>query len=139
MNQYLTCPPKPPSVAVLRMFTVRIVPPKNNLSPLGLTLLQGHLFYVKAFVFGYGFFLQSFFNYLFHGYSGYSLLRDPHHNKGLAFTEKERDSHYLLGLLPPAVVTQQLQVYIETPFYDQILRSGINACFLFVLIPRRKN
>ncbi|KAK6273491.1 hypothetical protein POUND7_010574 [Theobroma cacao] len=41
--------------------------------------------------------------------SGYSLLRDPHHNKGLAFTEAERDSHYLRGLLPPAVVTQQLQ------------------------------
>ncbi|KAK0597012.1 hypothetical protein LWI29_020956 [Acer saccharum] len=33
--------------------------------------------------------------------SGYSLLRDPHHNKGLAFNEKERDSHYLCGLLPP--------------------------------------
>ncbi|XP_021765344.1 NADP-dependent malic enzyme-like [Chenopodium quinoa] len=42
--------------------------------------------------------------------SGYSLLRDPHHNKGLAFTEKERDAHYLQGLLPPAVVPQQLQV-----------------------------
>ncbi|XP_022731578.1 NADP-dependent malic enzyme [Durio zibethinus] len=41
--------------------------------------------------------------------SGYSLLRDPHHNKGLAFTETERDSHYLRGLLPPTVVTQQLQ------------------------------
>ena len=41
--------------------------------------------------------------------SGYSLLRDPHHNKGLAFTEKERDAHYLRGLLPPAIVTQQLQ------------------------------
>nr|BAC54101.1 cytosolic NADP-malic enzyme [Lithospermum erythrorhizon] len=41
--------------------------------------------------------------------SGYSLLRDPHHNKGLAFTERERDSHYLRGLLPPAVVTQELQ------------------------------
>ncbi|XVF88619.1 hypothetical protein PTKIN_Ptkin19aG0065400 [Pterospermum kingtungense] len=41
--------------------------------------------------------------------SGYSLLRDPHHNKGLAFTETERDSHYLRGLLPPALLTQQLQ------------------------------
>ncbi|MQL75381.1 hypothetical protein Taro_007753 [Colocasia esculenta] len=41
--------------------------------------------------------------------SGYSLLRDPHHNKGLAFTEKERDAHYLRGLLPPACITQQLQ------------------------------
>ncbi|KAL9661457.1 hypothetical protein QQ045_026281 [Rhodiola kirilowii] len=42
--------------------------------------------------------------------SGYSLLRDPHHNKGLAFKDNERDAHYLRGLLPPAVVTQELQV-----------------------------
>lgn len=41
--------------------------------------------------------------------SGCSLLRDPHHNKGLAFTEKERDAHYLRGLLPPAVINQELQ------------------------------
>ncbi|KAF2285339.1 hypothetical protein GH714_000161 [Hevea brasiliensis] len=41
--------------------------------------------------------------------SGYTLLRDPHHNKGLAFTEKERDAHYLRGLLPPAILTQELQ------------------------------
>ncbi|XP_058213739.1 NADP-dependent malic enzyme-like isoform X2 [Rhododendron vialii] len=41
--------------------------------------------------------------------SGFSLLRDPHYNKGLAFTEKERDAHYLCGLLPPVVITQQLQ------------------------------
>ncbi|KAL0903873.1 hypothetical protein M5K25_025930 [Dendrobium thyrsiflorum] len=42
--------------------------------------------------------------------SGYSLLRDPHHNKGLAFTEKERDAHYLRGLLPPSCLSQELQV-----------------------------
>ncbi|GAB4839025.1 hypothetical protein Ancab_028553 [Ancistrocladus abbreviatus] len=41
--------------------------------------------------------------------SGYSLLRDPHYNKGLAFSEKERDAHYLRGLLPPVVSTQELQ------------------------------
>lgn len=41
--------------------------------------------------------------------SGYTLLRDPQHNKGLAFTEKERDAHYLRGLLPPATISQQLQ------------------------------
>ncbi|KAL7114120.1 hypothetical protein ACP275_04G100000 [Erythranthe tilingii] len=42
--------------------------------------------------------------------SGYPLLRDPHYNKGLAFTEKERDAHFLRGLLPPVVISQALQV-----------------------------
>ncbi|GAV72788.1 LOW QUALITY PROTEIN: malic domain-containing protein, partial [Cephalotus follicularis] len=37
---------------------------------------------------------------------GYTLLRDPRHNKGLAFTEKERDAHYMRGLLPPAFMTE---------------------------------
>ncbi|XP_077217842.1 NADP-dependent malic enzyme-like [Tasmannia lanceolata] len=41
--------------------------------------------------------------------SGYVLLRDPHYNKGLAFSEKERDSHYLRGLLPPSIFSQGLQ------------------------------
>ena len=43
--------------------------------------------------------------------SGYNLIRDPHHNKGLAFSEKERDAHYLRGLLPPVVISQELQVH----------------------------
>lgn len=42
--------------------------------------------------------------------SGYNLLRDPQYNKGLAFNEKERDAHYLRGLLPPAILSQALQV-----------------------------
>ncbi|XP_022844657.1 NADP-dependent malic enzyme, chloroplastic-like [Olea europaea var. sylvestris] len=42
--------------------------------------------------------------------SGYPLLRDPHYNKGLAFTEKERDAHFLSGLLPPVVISQHTQV-----------------------------
>ncbi|XP_057728866.1 NADP-dependent malic enzyme [Arachis stenosperma] len=41
--------------------------------------------------------------------SGCTLLRDPRYNKGLAFTERERDAHYLRGLLPPAVFNQELQ------------------------------
>ncbi|KAM3216435.1 NADP-dependent malic enzyme [Capsicum chacoense] len=41
--------------------------------------------------------------------SGYNLLRDPRYNKGLAFTEQERDVHYLRGILPPAVMPQELQ------------------------------
>jgi malate dehydrogenase (oxaloacetate-decarboxylating)(NADP+) len=41
--------------------------------------------------------------------SGSTLLRDPRFNKGLAFTEKERDTHYLRGLLPPACMSQELQ------------------------------
>ncbi|KAH0936774.1 hypothetical protein HID58_004235 [Brassica napus] len=39
--------------------------------------------------------------------SGYSLMRDPRYNKGLAFTDKERDAHYLTGLLPPVVLSQE--------------------------------
>lgn len=38
------------------------------------------------------------------------LLRNARYNKGMAFTEEERRVHFLTGLLPPAVETQELQV-----------------------------
>lgn len=41
--------------------------------------------------------------------SGVDLLRNAKYNKGLAFTENERDRLYLRGLLPPAVLTQDVQ------------------------------
>jgi len=51
-------------------------------------------------------------------FSGYTLLRDPHFNKGLAFTENERDAHYLRGLLPPTVIPQETQVNYPARRYD---------------------
>lgn len=41
---------------------------------------------------------------------GVELLHDPLLNKGTAFTEEERDALGLRGLLPPRVMTQELQV-----------------------------
>jgi malate dehydrogenase (oxaloacetate-decarboxylating)(NADP+) len=42
--------------------------------------------------------------------TGYALLHDPRLNKGTAFTEAERREYGLEGLLPPAVITMDLQV-----------------------------
>jgi malate dehydrogenase (oxaloacetate-decarboxylating) len=42
--------------------------------------------------------------------SGYELLNDPLLNKGTAFTDVERDEFDLHGLLPPHVMTLDLQV-----------------------------
>ncbi len=39
-----------------------------------------------------------------------ALLRDPLLNKGTAFTEAERDTLGLRGLLPPCVLTMETQV-----------------------------
>ena len=42
--------------------------------------------------------------------SGYELLHNPHLNKGTSFTEAERRAAHLEGLLPPAVMTIDVQV-----------------------------
>ena len=69
--------------------------------------------------------------------SGYSLLRDPHHNKGLAFTEKERDAHYLRGLLPPVVISQELQVCSLTATIELISPVMI-FCLCFCVVMQEK-
>jgi malate dehydrogenase (oxaloacetate-decarboxylating)(NADP+) len=45
-----------------------------------------------------------------HPHVGMALLRDPHLNKGTAFTAAERDALKLRGLLPAHVFTEQEQV-----------------------------
>jgi malate dehydrogenase (oxaloacetate-decarboxylating)(NADP+) len=42
--------------------------------------------------------------------TGVQLLNDPAFNKGTAFTDEERDTLKLRGLLPPRVLTQEQQV-----------------------------
>jgi malate dehydrogenase (oxaloacetate-decarboxylating)(NADP+) len=49
----------------------------------------------------------------------YDLLRNPHLNKGTAFTEAERRDFGLEGLLPPAVLPMELQVARR---HDEIAR-----------------
>lgn len=61
--------------------------------------------------------------------SGYTLLRDPHHNKGLAFSHRERDAHYLRGLLPPTVISQDLQVSRLVRFHLLFLYTTANLDF----------
>ncbi|CAM9910300.1 unnamed protein product [Bubo scandiacus] len=42
---------------------------------------------------------------------GYEVLRDPHLNKGMAFTLEERQQLNIHGLLPPCFLGQDAQVY----------------------------
>lgn len=37
-------------------------------------------------------------------------MRHPKFNKGMAFSDSERDRLYLRGLLPPAILSQEVQV-----------------------------
>lgn len=42
--------------------------------------------------------------------SGGDLLRNPEYNKGMAFSDDERDRLHLRGLVPAAVLGQDVQV-----------------------------
>ena len=42
--------------------------------------------------------------------SGVDLMRHPKFNKGLAFSDSERDRLYLRGLIPPAILSQEVQL-----------------------------
>lgn len=64
---------------------------------------------------------------------GYDLLQHPRYNRGMAFTEEERDALGLRGLLPPRVVTLEEQVerslkHLErktTPLEKYIYLTGL--------------
>jgi malate dehydrogenase (oxaloacetate-decarboxylating)(NADP+) len=57
---------------------------------------------------------------------GYALLHDPHLNKGTAFTEAERTSHRLEGLLPTVPITleqQAARIQLELSNLDSDLQK----------------
>lgn len=64
-------------------------------------------------------------------------MRDPRYNKGLAFTDKERDSHYLTGLLPPVVLSQDVQVNFEF-FHDYDFELKKISIFYFNCVVYRR-
>lgn len=57
--------------------------------------------------------------------SGADLTRNPKYNKGLAFTEGERDRLYLRGLLPPAILSQDVQVPTQNAPHTALSRSHL--------------
>nr|XP_024384458.1 NADP-dependent malic enzyme-like [Physcomitrium patens] len=69
--------------------------------------------------------------------SGVDLLRDPRYNKGTAFSEGERDRHYLRGLLPPVVLTQERQIeriLQNVRSYENNLEKYVDVMDLQVLV-----
>jgi malate dehydrogenase (oxaloacetate-decarboxylating) len=79
--------------------------------------------------------------------SGYELLNDPLLNKGTAFSDAERDVFDLYGLLPPHVMSLDLQVErrldalseLGTDFHKYILLRGLqdtNETLFYALLTR---
>lgn len=62
---------------------------------------------------------------------GVNLLHNPILNQGMAFTEEVRDAHDLRGLLPPRIVTQDIQVMrILQNFYKTPSDLGKYRCLI---------
>src|SRR5262245_54351760 len=67
--------------------------------------------------------------------TGYDLLHSPHLNKGTAFTDAERRTHHLEGLLPPGHRTLELQTarvhselaHLETDLQKYLYLSDLQA------------
>ena len=61
--------------------------------------------------------------------SGYELLNDPLLNKGTAFTEAERDTFDLHGLLPPDVTTLERQIkrMLEEGLIEELTTGAAGA------------
>ncbi|XP_075270555.1 NADP-dependent malic enzyme [Opisthocomus hoazin] len=67
---------------------------------------------------------------------GYEVLRDPHLNKGMAFTLEERQQLNIHGLLPPCFVGQDAQVYSILKNFDR-LTSDLDRYILLMSLQDR--
>ncbi|XP_060706010.1 NADP-dependent malic enzyme [Hemiscyllium ocellatum] len=69
---------------------------------------------------------------------GCDILRDPHFNKGLAFTLEERQQLGIHGLLPPCVCDQNVQVFQVLKNYEKIKDDLDRYVFLTALQDRNE-
>jgi malate dehydrogenase (oxaloacetate-decarboxylating)(NADP+) len=70
---------------------------------------------------------------------GYQILNDPFLNKGSAFTEAEREAFDLRGLLPPMVLTQELQAARIMENFNKKPDALRKYTFMMSLESRNKN
>ncbi|XP_064025335.1 NADP-dependent malic enzyme [Pogoniulus pusillus] len=67
---------------------------------------------------------------------GYEVLRDPHLNKGMAFTLEERQQLNIHGLLPPCFLGQDTQVYSILKNFER-LTSDLDRYILLMSLQDR--
>lgn len=70
--------------------------------------------------------------------TGFSLLNDPHHNKGTAFTRQEREALGLIGLLPDAEETIDLHLQRALQHLGQKLTDLERYIYLMALHDRNE-